>query len=311
MTSIAVILPSYNEELTISDTIKAFYKELPDAYIVIINNNSSDKTATIARDIIKELGVSGEVIDEYRQGKGNAMRRAFMDIEADIYVMTDADLTYPADRVHDLILPIADNKADMVVGDRLSGGHYQNENKRGFRVFGNNLVMWLINKLFKSNLKDIMSGYRVFNKKFVKNYPILVSGFQIEVDLTLHALDKRFLIQEIPVEYKDRPVGSFSKLNTFADGTKVVFAIMSIFRYYQPLAFFSLVSLFFLFLGIITAYPVFSDWLLYHYIYHVPLAVLSVALELVAIISFGVGLVLDSVVHHYKMDYERSLLNVK
>lgn len=309
MNKIAIILPAYNEELTISKTIEEFYKELPDAYIVIVDNNSSDKTAAIASSAIKILGAKGEVINEYRQGKGNAIRRAFTNVDADIYVMSDADLTYPANRVHDLIREVTENRVDMVVGDRLSGGHYENENKRGFHLLGNNLVRWLINTLFSSNLKDIMSGYRVFNRKFVKNYPILVSGFQLEVDLTLHALDKRFLIKEIPIEYKDRPAGSFSKLNTFVDGAKVIFTIMSVLRYYRPMVFFGWLSLFFGILGVVSALPVFNDWLLYHYIHHLPLAVLSVAFELVAVFSLGVGLILDSVVHHYKMDYERNLLS--
>lgn len=309
MTKIAIILPAYNEELTISGTIEAFYYEMPEARIVIVNNNSKDATAAIACDTLKRLGAHGEVLDERRQGKGNAVRRAFTDVDADIYIMSDADLTYPADRIHDLIYPIFANRADMVVGDRLSGGHYKSENKRNFHGFGNHLVKWLINKLFRADLKDIMTGYRAFSRKFVKNYPILVEGFQIETDITLHALDKRFRIEEIPVEYIDRPAGSFSKLNTFADGARVLFTIAQVLRYYRPLVFFGGLALLFGLLGLTAAVPVFQDWLLHRYIYHVPLAVLAASLELVAVMSLSVGLVLDSITHQYKMNFERNLLN--
>lgn len=308
MPDIAIILPAYNEALTIADTIKAFYKALPGARIVIINNNSTDETATIASETLKSLNAIGEVIEEYRQGKGNAVRRAFMDVDADIYVMADADLTYPAERVHDLIWPVAENMADMVVGDRLTGGHYQNENKRNFHGFGNSLVKWLINKLFRANLKDIMTGYRAFSRKFVKSYPILVEGFQIETDVTLHALDKRFRIMEIPIEYKDRPVGSFSKLNTFADGTKVLFTIMQILRYYRPMMFFGSIGTFFFLFGLLAGYPVIMEWFESRYIYHVPLAILAVGLVILAIMTFGIGLILDAITHQNKMNFEHDLL---
>jgi hypothetical protein len=223
--------------------------------------------------------------------------------------MADADLTYPAERVRDLIHPILENQADMVVGDRLSGGHYGNENKRNFHGFGNKLVRWLINKLFRANLKDIMTGYRAFSRKFVKNYPILVEGFQIETDVTLHALDKRFRIMEISVEYLDRPVGSFSKLNTFSDGVMVLFTIVQILRYYRPLMFFGSIGTGFFLFGLLASYPVIGDWLAYQYIYHVPLAVLAVGLEMSAIMSLGIGLILDSIIHQNKMAFERNLLS--
>lgn len=305
---IAVILPAYNEELTIAATIEAFHKELPRAQILVINNNSRDATAAIARATLKRLGAGGRVIDELRQGKGNAMRRAFMEVQADVYVMTDADCTYPADRVHDLIAPIVEDRADMVVGDRHSLGHYKNENKRPLHNFGNWLVSRLINSLFSAQLADIMSGYRAFNRQFVKNYSILVAGFQIETDMTLHSLDKRFRILEIPVEYQDRPQGSFSKLNTFGDGAKVLFTIAQILRFYRPLMFFSAVSLLFCTLGLIAAIPVFADWIAYRFIHHVPLAILAAALELTATLALSIGFILDAISHQAKMDFERHLL---
>jgi len=311
MNNIAIILPAYNEELTIASTIEAFYAQLPDANIVVIDNNSKDNTGIVASQTLEKLKTRGKVITELRQGKGNAVRRGFMDIDADIYIMADADLTYPADRVHDLIAPILNNEADMVVGDRLSGGHYKSENKRNFHGFGNNLVKWLINNLFKAKLKDIMSGYRAFNKRFVKNYPIMVEGFQVETDLTLHALDKRFRIHEMVIEYKDRPEGSFSKLNTFSDGAKVLFTISSILRHYRPFAFFGSLALIFCLSGLVSSIPVFQDWILHKYIFHVPLALLAVAFELLAAISFAVALILDSVAHQNKLSFERNLLNSK
>ena len=194
--SLAIILPAYNEELTIATTIRAFHAAIPEARIVVVNNNSTDGTADLARATLDSLGCLSAFVDEPRQGKGNAVRRAFHDVDADIYVLVDADMTYPANRVRDLIEPIATDRADMVVGDRLGGGHYQRENKRPFHNFGNRLVLGIVNLLFRSDLSDIMSGYRAFSADFVQSYPILVGGFEIETDMTLHALDKRFRVTE-------------------------------------------------------------------------------------------------------------------
>lgn len=307
--SVAIILPAYNEELTIANTIRSFHAVLPEATIVVVNNNSKDRTAEFAAAALQQSGAAGRVINEIRQGKGNAMRRAFTDVDADIYVLADADETYPADRVFDLMAPVLCGDADMTVGDRHSQGHYARENKRPLHNFGNGLVQSLVNGLFKSSLTDIMSGYRVFNRKFVKNYPILVEGFQIETDLTLHALHKRFRIVEVPVEYKDRPEGSSSKLNTVRDGAKVLFTIMQILRYYRPFVFFGALSVLFCVAGLVAAIPVFDDWLTSRYIYHVPLAIFATGLELVAGGLLGVGLILDSIVHAQRLEFERCLLN--
>jgi len=309
MTSIALILPAYNEELTISQVIEVFHRALPEACIYVIDNNSSDRTHELASSTLINLNIRGKVIKECRQGKGNAVRRAFLEVSADVYVMADADLTYPASRVRDLIEPILSGEADMVVGDRHSLGGYRKENKRNFHSFGNGLVTTLVNKLFRANLVDIMSGYRAFSKKFVRNYAILVEGFEIETDITLHSLDKRYRIKEIPIEYQDRPAGSLSKLNTFSDGTKVLFTIFQILCYYRPLFFFGMIAIFFGILGLITAIPVFNDWITHRFIYHVPLAILAVALELIAALSLSVSLVLNSITRQYRMQCERDLLN--
>lgn len=307
--TVAVILPAYNEELTVAGVIEAFHQALPEAQIHVVDNNSSDRTAELAEETLARLGCAGGIIHESRQGKGNALRRAFMQVDADIYVLSDADLTYPAGRARDLMAPVLAGRADMVVGDRHSGGHYSRENKRRLHGFGNELVRRLINFFFNSQLLDIMSGYRVFNRAFVKNYAVLVDGFQVETDMTLHALDKRFRIVEMPVEYVDRPAGSFSKLNTLADGARVLFTILQILRYYKPLAFFGAVAGVTMLLGLAAGVPVLGDWIAYRYIYHVPLAILAAALEIVAVLMLSVGLILDSIAHQQKTNYELHVLS--
>lgn len=307
MNKIAIILPAYNESLTIKDTILSFYNELPTANIVVIDNNSSDDTFKIAEEVFQEYSIDGTLIFEGRQGKGNAIRHAFKQIDADIYVMSDADMTYPAESIHELIKPIENNSADMVVGDRISQGQYKKENKRPFHNFGNNLVRNMVNKLFNSKITDIMSGYRAFSRLFVKNYPILVEGFELETDMTLHALDKRFNIKEISIDYRDRPQGSYSKLDTFSDGAKVIFTIIQILRYYRPFLFFGILSLLFASFSLISSIPVFQDWFTYKYIYHIPLAILSTGLGLISIIFFSLGIILDSMAHQHKIDFEQRL----
>jgi len=305
---VAVILPAYNEAQTIGSTIRALHSAIPMAELWVINNNSSDDTEDIARKVLDELSAKGGVLVEPRQGKGNAVRRAFHEIDADVYVLIDADFTYPAWRIGDLIQPIIDGRADMVVGDRHTGGYYRRENRRPMHNYGNRIVQSLVNRLFGASLVDIMSGYRAFNRMFVKNYPILVEGFEIETDMTLHALDKKFRIVEIPIEYRDRPTGSFSKLNTLKDGARVISAIVRILRHYRPLAFFGGMGVLLASLGLLAAAPVFDDWVRSHYIYHVPLAILATGIEIVALLMFAIGLVLDSIADQGKRNFERELL---
>lgn len=309
-TKIAVILPAYNEEQTIGETISAFNAELPEAELWIVDNNSNDKTALLARDAINRLGAKGGIIEEKLQGKGNAVRRAFRDVQADVYVLCDADLTYPADQVHELIKPVIDGDAEMVVGDRHSGGHYRQENKRHMHNFGNRFVQMLVNRLFGASLVDIMSGYRAFSRVFVKTYPILVAGFEIETDMTLHALDKRMRIHEVPVNYQDRPPGSFSKLNTLRDGMRVINTITAVLRYYRPMVFFGGAAIVFSILGILAGVPVLDDWVREHYIHHVPLAILATGLMIVSMLLAAIGLILDSITHQEKRRFEREILNL-
>jgi len=308
MTDVAIILPAFNEERTIGPTIEDFHQALPEASIWVINNRSTDATEASARSVLERLNCRGGVINEHRQGKGNAVRRGFTTVEADVYVLADADCTYPAADLCKLMAPVLAGDADMVVGDRHVGGHYANENKRAFHGFGNRLVRDLVNRLFGANLSDILSGYRVFSRRFVKTYPVLVEGFEIETDMTLHALDKRLSIVELPVEYRDRPDGSASKLNTFRDGIRVLRTLVNILRHYQPLVFFGGFALLLLVLGLVLGTPVVEEFIRTRYVSHVPLAILSTGVVVIAVLLGAVGLILDSIVYLDRRVFERELL---
>ena len=216
---IAVLVPCYNEELTVEKVIRDFNEYLPEAKVYVYDNNSTDKTYEMA------VKAGAIVKKERRQGKGNVVRSMFRDIDADVYIMMDGDDTYPVEEIRKLIEPVVNGEADMVIGDRLSNGTYAAENKRGFHNFGNNLVRNLINRLFNGNINDIMTGYRVFNRTFVKTMPVMSEGFQIETELSIFSLVNRFKIVEIPITYRDRPEGSVSKLNTFKDGFRVLMTL--------------------------------------------------------------------------------------
>ena len=301
MKKIAILIPCYNEEITVAKVITDFKKELPDALIYVYNNNSTDNTLQIAYE-------NGAIVkNEYRQGKGNVVRSMFRDIDADVYVLVDGDDTYPANMVHQLIKPILMETADMVVGDRISNGTYKKQNKRLFHDFGNGMVKYTINRLFKTNLKDVMSGYRAFSRTFVKNIPILSKGFEVETEMTLHALDKRFIIKEIPIEYKDRPNKSKSKLNTFTDGYKVIKTIIKMLKDYKPLKFFLSIAIIFFVLGLIIGIPVIYEYILTRYITKVPSAVLSTGLMIFSVIIAQCGVILDTVVKDDKEKYEIEL----
>lgn len=305
---IAVILPAYNEEQTVAQCIASFARSLPGAEIYVINNRSTDATASVAESTLRQVGASGGVIQEDRPGKGAAVRRAFLEVQADVYLMSDADSTYPAEAAPELIEPILAGQADMVVGDRLSRGQYRKENKRPFHDLGNGLVCYLVNALYGADLSDIMSGYRAFSKRFVKTYPVLVEGFELETDLTLHALDKRLTIRERAIDYKDRPEGSFSKLSTFRDGARVLLTIFNIFRHFKPLLFFGVGALFSALLSLVAALPVLEDWLINRYIYHVPLAILATGLALTSLLLLTIALILDTQVRQDRKRFELELL---
>ncbi len=232
---IAVLIPCYNEELTVAKTVRDFRKELPEADIYVYDNNSTDDTARLAQE-------AGAIVRrETHQGKGNVVRTMFREIEADAYVLVDGDDTYPAEEVHQLIRPVLEDNADMVIGDRLSNGTYASENKRAFHELGNNMVKNLINRLFHGSIEDIMTGYRVFSRRFVKCMPVRSEGFQIETEMTVFSLIMRLNVVEIPITYRDRPEGSFSKLNTYKDGWKVLVTLFDLYKNYRPFYFFFLI----------------------------------------------------------------------
>lgn len=301
---IAVLIPCYNEEATISTVIEDFKRELPEADIYVYDNNSTDRTY--------ELAVQGGAIvkKEPRQGKGNVIRQMFFDIDADYYLMVDGDDTYPAEAVHGLLEKLRSGEADMVIGDRLSNGTYFDENKRPFHDFGNNLVRNTITRMYKTKILDVMTGYRGFNRIFVKSFPIMSSGFQIETELTIHALDKKFKFVEIPIEYRDRPEGSISKLNTFSDGFKVIMMIIKMCKDYKPLLFFGIWTIFFFLFGLLTGIPVIREYMLTSFITRIPSAILSTGLMTLALLSLVTGLILDTVVTNAKKEYELNLYHV-
>jgi glycosyltransferase involved in cell wall biosynthesis len=302
--SIAVILPAYNEEPTVGRTLREFHSVAPGAFFCVVDNNSTDRTADNARDMLRELKAKGVVLREERQGKGNAVRRALMDVDADVYVLADADCTYPADQLPELLAPIVEGEADMVCGDRLSGGDYFRQNRRLFHGFGNRLVQSLVNRISGRDFKDIMTGYRVMSRDFVRLYPIIIEGFQLETNMSLFAAQARMRVLEIPIRYRDRPEGSVSKLRTFRDGVRVLWSIFTLFRYCSPLIFFSLVAALFALGSLASGGVVIGEWLQTRYITHVPLAILAVSLGILSAISLGTGFVLDAFTHQRRLDLE-------
>lgn len=300
MKKIAVLVPCYNEELTIKAVIEDFQNVIPEADIYVYDNNSKDNTAKIA----KEAGAI--VVPEYRQGKGNVVRSMFRDIEADCYIMVDGDDTYPAKDAYNVAKLVLENKADMAIGDRLSSTYFR-ENKRPFHNTGNKLVRTLINKIFKSEVKDIMTGCRAFNRTFVKSFPVLSKGFEIETEMSIHALDKRFLIAEIPIAYRDRPEGSESKLNTFQDGYRVLKTILKLYKDYKPLSFFGLIALLLFLLGSVMMIPVLSGYFKTGLVVKFPTLIVAIGLLTSSLVSLACGLMLDTVKKHSDQFYELAL----
>lgn len=294
---IAVLIPCYNEELTVEKTVSDFKRVLPNADIYVYNNNSKDRTKELA------LKAGAIVKDEYRQGKGAVVRSMFRDIDADVYIMVDGDDTYPAEEVEGLITPVLEGKADMVIGDRLSSTYYT-ENKRPFHNFGNSLVKGLINFLFKSDLNDIMTGYRSFSKKFVKCMPVMSDGFQIETEMTIFALTNNMQVVNVPITYRDRPEGSESKLNTFSDGFKVLLTLFNLFKDNRPFLFFGSISIVIFIIGLLIGIPVINEFIKTAYITKVPSAILAAALMLNAFLMFSVGIILDAIKNEKRYLFE-------
>ena len=301
---IAVLIPCYNESKTIEKVVKDYKKELPNADIYVYDNNSSDDTDKIAKK-------AGAIVKyEYKQGKGNVIRSMFRDIDADCYLMIDGDDTYPSKHAKEMCNYILNGEADMVIGDRLSSTYFK-ENKRPFHNFGNMLVRKLINTLFKSNVKDIMTGYRAFSYDFVKTFPVLSKGFEIETEMTIHSLDKNLLLKEIPVDYRDRPEGSVSKLNTFSDGFKVLKTIARLFKEYKPTIFFSIFGILFLIVSLIFGVPVFIEYFNTGLVPRVPTLIFSGFLLIISVLSFMCGIILEVVVKKHRQLFEFIYINTK
>lgn len=300
MDKIAVLIPCYNEAKTVEKVVKDFKEVLPEAVIYVYDNNSTDDTALLAEK-------AGAVVrHEYQQGKGNVIRRMFRDIDADCYIMTDGDDTYPAEFAREMADLVLQKNVDMVVGDRLSSTYFT-ENKRPFHNFGNSLVRKAINLMFRTQIKDIMTGYRAFSYQFVKSFPVLSRGFEIETEMSIHAVDKNMLLDNVVIEYRDRPEGSESKLNTYSDGLKVIRTIIRLFRNYKPMAFFGSMAAVLVLLAAIFFIPVFVEYIQTGQVPNFPTLIVCGFAALAAIQAFFSGLILQNVVQKNRQDFEMEL----
>ena len=289
--------------MTIAKVVRDYKQALPEAIVYVYDNNSTDDTARIAEE-------AGAVVrHEYKQGKGNVIRRMFMEIEADCYIMVDGDDTYPAESARQMADAVIAHQADMVIGDRLSSTYYT-QNKRPFHNFGNSIVKRSINILFDSDICDIMTGYRAFSRRFVKTFPVLSKGFEIETEMTIHAIDKNLQVENVVIEYRDRPEGSSSKLNTFGDGMKVLYTIVNLYRIYRPLQFFTALSTVLILISLAFFIPVFMDFLHTHYVRKVPTVVVCGFVFMASIQSFFAGMILNSLRKKERQDFEMNLHKV-
>ena len=302
MDKIAVLVPCYNEAQTIAKVVTDFKAALPEAVIYVYDNNSTDNTAELARN-------AGAVVRyEHQQGKGNVVRRMFQEIEAECYVMADGDDTYPAHNAPALVRHVLEGQADMVVGDRLSATYFT-ENKRPFHNFGNSLVRWCINHIFKSDIKDVMTGYRAFSYRFVKTFPVVSHGFEIETEMTIHAITMNMLVRNELVDYRDRPEGSVSKLNTVSDGIKVLMTIFNLFRNYKPMQFFSVLALVLLIIYAAVFIPlVLIPFNQTGLVERFPTLIVCGFVAIAAILSFFNGMVLDAIMQKERREFEFRLM---
>ena len=304
MDTIAVLIPCYNEAVTIGKVVTDFRRALPEAVVYVYDNNSRDDTAAIAAR-------AGAVVrHEYQQGKGNVIRRMFREIDARCYLMVDGDDTYPAEFAREMVDPVLKHQADMVVGDRLSATYFT-ENKRPFHNFGNRLVRWSINALFKSSIRDIMTGYRAFSYAFVKSFPVLSRGFEIETEMSLHAIDKNMQIENVVIQYRDRPEGSESKLNTYSDGFKVLRTIARLFRTYKPMAYFGLLGLLLGVLAAVLFIPVLIEYFHTGLVARFPTLIVSGFITIAMIQSVFSGLILQTMLHKNRQDFELALIRLR
>lgn len=300
MEKIAVLIPCYNESQTVEKVVTDWKKVLPEATIYVYDNNSTDNTAEIAAK-------AGAVVrHEYQQGKGNVIRRMFREIDAECYIMIDGDDTYPAEFGRAMVEKVLDRGVDMVVGDRLSSTYFE-ENKRPFHNFGNSLVRGTINRLFKSNIRDIMTGYRAFSYQFVKTFPVLSKGFEIETEMSIHAVEKNMLVENVIIEYRDRPEGSESKLNTYSDGMKVLATIVRLYKNYKPFRFFGALALLLIIISALMFVPVLITYVKTGLVPNFPTLIVSGFVALAAIQSFFAGMILTTLVEKDRQDFEFKL----
>ena len=304
MDKIAVLIPCYNEALTIEKVILDWKNALPEATIYVYNNNSKDNTAEIAER-------AGAIVrNEYKQGKGNVIRRMFREIDAECYVMVDGDDTYPADCAREMVDKVLYRNVDMVIGDRLSSTYFS-ENKRPFHNLGNTIVRGSINLLFKSDIKDIMTGCRAFSYQFVKSFPVLSKGFEIETEMSIYAIDRNMFLENVVIPYRDRPEGSESKLNTYSDGFKVLMTIAKLFRVYKPLAFFGCIALLLMLISVGFFIPVLLEYIQTGLVPRFPTLIACGFMGIAAIQSFFTGLLLESIRHKNKQDFEMDLIHIQ
>ena len=294
---IAVLIPCYNESKTIEKVVKDYKNALLEADIYVYDNNSTDGTDEIARK-------AGAIVRyERKQGKGNVIRSMFREIEADCYLMIDGDDTYPAESAREMCNYVLNDNVDMVIGDRLSSTYFT-ENKRAFHNFGNRIVRWSINTIFRSKINDIMTGYRAFSYQFAKSYPVLSKGFEIETEMTIHAIDKNFTLKEIPVQYRDRPAGSVSKLNTYKDGVKVIKTIATLFKEYKPGLFFNIISLLIFIIAAILAIPVFVEYMNTGLVPRFPTLIVACILLVICLLLTTTSIILQVIVKKNKQIFE-------
>lgn len=304
MDKIAVLIPCYNEEKTVEKVVADFRRVLPEAVIYVFNNNSSDRTAELAEK-------AGAIVrSEYKQGKGNVIRKMFQDIDAECYLMTDGDDTYPAEAARELVDRVLTRGVDMVVGDRLSSTYFT-ENKRPFHNFGNASVRKAINVLFRNDIKDIMTGYRAFSYEFVKTFPVLSKGFEIETEMSIHAVDKNMNIENVVIDYRDRPEGSVSKLNTYSDGFKVIRTIVRLYRTYRPFAFFGWIALLLAALSVGFFLPVMGEYVRTGLVPNFPTLIVCGFTMIAAIQSLFTGLMLQTIQKKNLQDFEIQLYRAK
>ena len=301
---VVVLVPCYNEEKTVGKVVCDFYDVLPKCRVIVFDNNSSDNSVDIARK------AGAEIRRVQYQGKGNVVREMFRQIDADVYIMVDADDTYDAKDAKKMVKMVMEDGADMVIGDRLNSTYFT-ENKRFGHNFGNVLVRKLINLFFRSNIQDVMTGYRAFSRRFVKTCPILSKGFQVETEMTVHALDKKMVVQSLPIGYKDRPADSQSKLNTYSDGVKVMTTIFNLVKEYKPLLFFSLFALLLIIIALCLAIPVLVDYINTGLVERFPTLIVSGFIAVLAFMFFVTGLTLDVIVKKNRQQFEIDLMGVK